>query len=257
MSIEQIDMLTGMTKEETAIKFLQAVEPPAPIQYYGGFSGGKDSVVIKHLASVQAQVRVDWHYCQSPIDPLEIYQFIREFHPDVQRDNHIKPLGISWWQLVAKKGLPIRQKRWCCKYIKEAGGLGRVLILGNRRDEGTIRKGQKCFEQHNKWPKIDKTFVRPILYWSEGEVWEYIEKYNLPYCKLYDDEYGGFKRLGCVLCPFSRNVKKEIYYFPKVAYLWRRACDQIIARRKASGRKVKREFADGQELWDWWISREK
>lgn len=212
-------------------------------------------MVIEHLA-LHAEVRVLWHYCQSPIDPKEIYQFIREEYPHVQWDNHIKPLGISWWDLVVKKGLPLRQSRWCCEYIKEAGGEGEVLIVGNRRDEGSIRKKQSCFERHRN-PKVDKIFVRPILNWTEGEVWEYIEAHKLPYCKLYRKEHGGFKRLGCVLCPFARNVKKEIHYFPKIARLWRKSCDEIIIRRQASGKTFKREFADGQELWDWWISREK
>ncbi len=250
MSITQLDMLTGMTKEETAIRLLQAYDNPDD-PYYLAFSGGKDSVVIYALA-VRAGVKFDAHYCVSPIDPKEIYQFIRQHYPDVQWDYHVR----GWWKLVVKKGLPMRQSRWCCEYIKEAGGEGRVIIVGNRRDEGTIRKKQKCFEEHTN-PKVNKTFLRPILNWTDGEVWEYIRKHKLPTCKLYRNKYGGFKRLGCVLCPFARNVKKEIYYFPKITLLWRNACDGIIARRKASGKKFKREFADGQELWDWWISREK
>lgn len=244
MSITQVDMLTGLTKEETAIKLIQAVEPK--VGYYLAFSGGKDSIVIHHLAT-RSGVKFDAHYCVSPIDPKEIHQFIRQDYPDVQWDYHAR----GFWQLVVKKGLPMRQARWCCQIIKEAGGKDRVLIVGNRRDEGTIRKHQKCFEKGRKHNKI---FLRPILNWTDGEVWEYIHTYDLSYCSLYTQ---GFKRLGCVLCPFARNVKKEIYYFPKIARLWRRACDQIIARRKASGRPVKREFANGQELWDWWISRDK
>jgi phosphoadenosine phosphosulfate reductase len=35
--------------------------------------------------------------------------------------------------------------------------------------------------------------------WTEYDVWDHIERYNLPYCKLYDE---GFERIGCVVCPF-------------------------------------------------------
>ena len=246
----QINMMTSMTKEETAIQLLRAVEPPEG--FYLAFSGGKDSVVIHHLAT-RAGVKFDAHYCVSPIDPKEIHQFIRQHYPDVQWDNHIRARGTTWWALVVKKGLPMRQSRWCCELIKEAGGNDRVLIVGNRRAEGTIRKKQLCFEAHHN-PKVKKIFVRPILDWTDTEVWDYIYRNNLPSCSLYKE---GFHRLGCVLCPFARNVKKELHYFPKIAYLWRRACDQIIAKRQASGKTFKREFATGQELWDWWLIREK
>jgi phosphoadenosine phosphosulfate reductase len=40
--------------------------------------------------------------------------------------------------------------------------------------------------------------VKPIFYWQEWHVWEFIESMNLPYCHLYDE---GFDRLGCCVCP--------------------------------------------------------
>ena len=79
MGISQIDMLTGLNKEETAIQLMKAVQA-YPLPFYGAFSGGKESVVIEHL-SIQAQSEVEWHYCSSPIDPPEIRQFIRDYYP--------------------------------------------------------------------------------------------------------------------------------------------------------------------------------
>lgn len=242
MAITDIDMFTGLNKVETANALIQSLEPPDG--YYLAFSGGKDSVVIHNL-TLQANVKFDAHYCVSPIDPKEIHQFIKEHYPDVAWDYHAR----GFWKLVAKRGLPRRKGRWCCEVIKEAGGDGRVVIVGNRRLEGGSgrRKRQKCFEQHTK---RDIVFLRPILNWSNAEVWEYIRTYNLPYCSLYDE---GFKRLGCVLCPFVHNVDREIERFPKIAHLWRLSCDHIIERRKASGKTFKREFKDGEELWDWFL----
>jgi len=232
----------NINKVESAIAFLQEHEPPEG--YYLAFSGGKDSVVIYDIA-VKSGVKFDAHYCVSPIDPPQIYQFIRQNYPEVAWDYHAR----GWWQLVVKKGLPLRQARWCCQVIKEAGGKGRTVIVGNRSDEGTIRKHQKSFEAHKKYNKI---FARPILTWSTGEVWEYIKTNQLPYCPLYDE---GFKRLGCVLCPFNRDIKREIKYFPKIARNWRRACDHIVEKRLVSGKEYKYQFKTGQELWDWWIAR--
>ena len=134
MSIFQADMLSGLNKIETAIALLRACEPPV-IGYYGAFSGGKDSCVIKHLTQ-QAGVKADWHYCVSPIDPKEVQDFIKQYHPDVQWDYHAR----GFWQTVVRKGLPRRQGRWCCEVIKEGGGEGRTVIVGNRRAEGGHRR---------------------------------------------------------------------------------------------------------------------
>lgn len=241
MGLTQLNF-AGLNKVETAVGLLKAYEPPDG--YYLAFSGGKDSVVIYDLA-VKSGVKFDAHYCVSPIDPREIHQFIKKHYPDVAWDYHAR----GFWKTVVKKRLPLRQSRWCCQVIKEAGGGGRTIILGNRQEEGTIRKHQKCFE---KGAKHNKFFLRPIIGWNTSEVWEYINSNSLPYCSLYDE---GFKRLGCVLCPFVADVKREIERFPKIAKLWRLACDRIVEDRATSGKKYKCEFATGQELWEWWIRR--
>ncbi len=242
----------GYTKVEAAIYLLQGMEPSEG--YYGAFSGGKDSVVIKDLAK-QAGVKVDWHYCVSPIDPPQIYQFIRQYHPDVQWDYHAK----GFWQLVVKKGLPMRTSRWCCQVIKEAGGQGRTVIVGNRRAESTKRSHQKCYELANPNKKYHKNFVRPIIGWSSAEVWQYIKANNLSYCSLYDE---GFERIGCILCPFSRQIELETRYFPKTVALWKRACERLVERDKScnytkrNGEPMLHKFATGQERFDWWVKRD-
>ena len=241
MGITQLNF-EGITKVEKAIALIQAFEPPEG--FYLAFSGGKDSVVLYDL-TVKSGVRFDAHYCVSPIDPPQIHKFIRGHYPDVKWDFHAK----GFWQTVVKKGLPLRQARWCCQIIKEAGGKDRVVLVGNRRDEGQIRRNQKCFEAGRKHGKF---FVRPILDIDNSEVWQYIRENKLPYCDLYDM---GFKRLGCVLCPFSREIKREELFFPKIVNLWRLACDHIIKNRLASGKEYKHTFQTGQELFDWWIDR--
>ena len=241
MGLNQLNF-EGKNKAEVAIEFLKLCEPPNG--FYLAFSGGKDSVVVYDLA-LKAGVKFDAHYCVSPIDPPQIYKFIKKHYPDVAWDYHAR----GFWKLVIKKGLPLRTARWCCQIIKEAGGKGRVVMLGNRREEGAIRKHQKEYEACGKNYKI---LVRPILNWSKEEVWEYIRLNQLPYCELYDK---GFKRLGCVLCPFSREIEREKRYFPKIVLAWQRACDRIVANRLISGKEYKHQFQTGKELFDWWVSR--
>lgn len=251
-------------KTSLAIAVLKAWEPVDG--YYLAFSGGKDSVVLYDLA-VKADVEFDAHYCVSPIDPPPIWAFTKEYYPSVQWDFHAR----GFWRLVDKNGLPMRHVRWCCRYIKEAGGFGRTVLLGNRKAESRSRQKQ-CFVdtvRHKKKSQKDKILIRPILEFSDDDVWEYIRENNLPYCYLYDEGadrkgYGEgiFKRLGCVLCPFSRSIEREKLYFPEITKLWKRACDRIAdatAERgylTRTGKPVKYRFQSGEELYRWWVARD-
>lgn len=267
MPLEQLELVTGKNKVEFSIQLLQAWEPIEG--YYFADSGGACSAVTMDLLN-KAHCKYDAHYCVSPVDPPQIYAFLKEKHPDTQWDNHAK----GFWKLVDRKGLPMRNTRWCCQYIKEAGGQGRVVVVGNRIAEGNKRRRQ-CFVEtpddrakSGKHKKSTKTFIRPILQFSDYDLWQYIRENNVPYCSLYDEGairkgYGEgiFKRLGCVLCPFSRNITREEEYFPKITANWKRACDRLVEATKARGylnkrgEPVKHRFETGQEMYNWWVSR--
>jgi len=245
----QLELVTGLDKSGFAIKVLRDNEPPEG--YYLGFSGGKDSVVLYDLA-VKAGVKFDAHYCVSPIDPPQIYQFIKEHYHDVIWDRHAK----GWWKIVVKNGLPLRMARWCCRVIKEAGGAGRYILIGVRASESSKRKTYKIVETNRA--DTSSVFVRPMLSFTDYDVWQYIKENNLPYCHLYDE---GFKRLGCVLCPFSSDIARQERYFPKIVANWKRACEKIVANTKGRGyltkrgKPVKHRFETGEELYQWWVSR--
>lgn len=252
MALEQLTLETGQNKVEVAISLLQAWEPPEG--YYLAFSGGKDSVAIYDLA-VKAGVKFDAHYCVSPIDPPQIYKFIKENYPDVIWDFHAK----GFWKMVDKKGLPRMNARWCCRIIKEAGGEDRVVIVGNRRAE-SVKRSKQCYIEIGRSKKAGKIFIRPILNFDDYDIWQYIRENKLPYCSLYDE---GFKRLGCVLCPFesASNLERTEIYFPKIVKLWKLACNRLVARYKSqnylnlNGKPMKHKFETGDELYQWWTKR--
>ena len=92
--------------------------------------------------------------------------------------------------------------------------------------------------------------INPIIDWSDEDVWEFIRKYDVPYCSLYDE---GWKRLGCVLCPLGGHPQEEAERWPKIAKAYINTFDKLLEVRKAA-EKTQR-FKTGQELFDWWILR--
>lgn len=230
--------------------------------YYGAFSGGKDSVVIKELAKM-AGVKVRWHYNVTTIDPPEIYRFIREYHPDVVWN---RPPKNFFDVLADDRGYPTRLVRWCCDVFKHKASVGKTAILGVRWAESARRLNS--WKQFQKWGKGDDEgyVVNPIVDWSDANVWRFILDEGLPYCCLYDE---GFKRLGCVGCPMSgrKGVAKGFARWPQYERAWRRAFHRLWDRRLGTvitrgGRKGRPwpglgpTIANADQLFDWWKSHE-
>ena len=111
-------------KVKIAIERLQAFVPAEG--YYGAFSGGKDSITIYRLVQM-ADVKCDWHYNITTVDPPELVQFIKRQYPEVQRDHPAR----SMWEMIREYHFPpMRQRRYCCRELKETGGHGRLIVTG-------------------------------------------------------------------------------------------------------------------------------
>ena len=286
--IHQLDIY-GKDKVETAIDTMRFFEPKDGAGYYLAFSGGKDSVVLKALADM-AGVKYDAHYRVTSVDPPELVRFVKTF-PDVQmevpKDKNGKP--VTMWSLIVKKKIPpTRLARYCCEYLKETGGEGRIALTGVRWAESNNRKanqgrvtiyGKKTeeTEHFSKTPRggvvlkeesriylnndndegrevVDfcikqrKTVVNPIIDWTDDDVWEFIEEYGVRYCELYDE---GFKRLGCIGCPLAgrKSMLKDFERWPKYKDLYVLAFDRMLKNREGEA-----GWETGQEVFDWWIN---
>lgn len=269
MSIYQLNM-HGLDKVQTAIKRLQTFEPPDG-GYYLAFSGGKDSVVIKTLGDM-AGVRYDAHYNVTGIDPPELVYFIRQHHPDVvweyprDKDGEV----ITMWRLIRKKKMPpTRIVRYCCETLKETGGEGRFVITGVRWAESARRANSRAglevnFTKGNRMrtdpdnpdnaklvrfcPTRGKHVLNPIIDWDDGEVWEFIRDYKVPYCELYDR---GYKRLGCIGCPMSVNQKKELDRYPGFKKLYLKAFERMLTTLDK-----KSTWKTAEDVMKWWIGED-
>ena len=90
-----------------------------------------------------AGVKYDAHYSISSVDPPELVRFIKDVHPDVIMEHARDKDGniVTMWNLIPKKTMPpTRIVRYCCAYLKENGGKGRLKVTGVRWDESVRRK---------------------------------------------------------------------------------------------------------------------
>ena len=246
-------LFTGIHNQKItgAINALRHYQPQTG-EYFGCFSGGKDSVAIKRLAAI-AEVPVTWHYHVTTIDPPEQVAFVKRFHPDVVRDKP-KRTFLDW---ILSKGLPTRVTRWCCQKLKEGvAPRPSTLIMGIRWDESRRRSREwKTFTYLR--PPTRGTCCNPIAHWTTEDVWTFIHNENLPYCKLYDE---GVKRTGCILCPMAGRRKRQYHLlkYPTICDNIRKAAEQYWNRRKRQGAtsKAYTNFETAEAYWQWWLNDE-
>lgn len=173
--IHQLDF-NGIDKVEKAVERLKLYEPPEG--YYLCFSGGKDSVVIKALADM-AGVKYDAHYSVTGIDPPELVQFIKDHHKDVifEYPRYRDGTRVTMWNLIPQKTMPpTRIARYCCAYLKENGGGGRLKITGVRWAESVRRKkshGEVTFADKKTKALIEKELSEQDFSLTPQGGWHY------------------------------------------------------------------------------------
>jgi len=231
-----------INKVDIAISRLKSFEPPEG--YYLAFSGGKDSIVIYKLAEMSG-VKFDAHFNYTTVDPPEVVRFIRENYPSVE----IHRPKESMFKLIVKNRFPpTRIARYCCVALKERGGAGRFVVTGIRWAESHKRTGRKMV--HTCYKDKHKKYLHPIIDWSDAEIWEFIKKYNLKYCCLYDK---GYRRIGCVLCPLKsyKDRIRDIKRYPNFYRAYLKAFREMLNVIKSEGRST--IWKDENDVMKWWL----
>lgn len=273
MALIEETLFGTVDKVQIAIDRLKAFEPADG--YWLAFSGGKDSVVIKRLAQM-AGVKFEAHYSVTSVDPPELVRFIKDVHPDVSFDipRYKDGTAITMWNLIPKMRMPpTRIARYCCRMLKESSGAGRVTITGVRWAESSKRKRARnlinisdsgktriIFNDENdearrtveQCYRTKKTLVNPIIDWEDNDVWEFIRKNKIPYCRLYDD---GFDRLGCIGCPIAGEKRQTIDFtkYPKYRRSYIRAFERMVKHNNDIGYPKFNNGQTGEEIMDWWL----
>lgn len=102
---------------------------------------------------------------------------------------------------------PFKISEQCCdvmkkdpskKYDKKTGNYQYVGVMAcdsGQRKIAILRKGCNSFE--------GKIQSRPLSFFLQKDIWDYIKKYNLDYSKIYDM---GEKHTGCMFCMFGCHL---------------------------------------------------
>lgn len=205
-----------------------------------GFSGGKDSQVTYDLMK-RSEVEFK-AYFNHAFESNSTLKFIRQYYPDVifRRDHKF---GFIENIYKNRSGmLPFVDKAYCCEdYKHNPKYVDKCSVVGVRRAESAARKERTTLEVKNQTTMkrnkqlFDDYFeencqgigtksiiqLKPIIDWSDDDVWEYIYKYNIPV----NPEYKFKKRVGCIVCPkasFTSNFHGLMRY-PKLINCFIRA----------------------------------
>ena len=213
--------IRGKTKEEESIEFIRKHEPQEG--YLVGNSGGKDSTVLRNLV-LRSGVKAIFSYSATGIDPPEVVKFIKRNHPETK---FYRPKQ-SFFKEMQKRGFPTKFTRWCCDFLKKEPTAHIPIknrLMGIRAEESSKRSMRPQIDHYKNGDRV----LKPIFYWKEWEVWDYIERHNLPYCCLYDE---GFSRLGCVVCPFlcranQTELNKHRERWPGIYKAFERSLDEF------------------------------
>lgn len=214
------------------------------------FSGGKDSTVVSHLVMSALWPSTVIHiFADTTIEFPDTYEYLDQFN----RNSRLKPFvtgksKLDFFKTAKQIGPPSRILRWCCSthkttplagVINDMGLFKRALTFdGIRKTESTRRAGYTRIRTKHKI--AGEILARPIIEWSDLDVWIYLVVYTVPFNRAY--KYG-FRRVGCLHCPFnsgwSQNMLK--YWYPTKHKKWQQF---LINQAKEMSHSDPENFAD-------------
>ncbi len=192
-----------MEKETRAVEtILRGVEQSGGFEYVAiSFNGGKDCTVLLDLfrkaassSGYTGKLKAAYVQSRDPFEEMDTFIHYILGQPDYR-----------CFQLFDYKDCGL--KEGFEKFISETDVNG--VLVGVRNTDPWASGVEEIAETDNGWPKFLR--IHPILNWTYSEVWDYLLRNRVPYCRLYDE---GYSSIG----DRSNSVKNEALRRPDGTY---------------------------------------
>nr|DAZ55150.1 MAG TPA: phosphoadenosine-phosphosulfate reductase [Caudoviricetes sp.] len=176
----------------------------------------------------------------SPTRWCKIYNF------DAIKDKYTSRYNLSRYKRLADSDIPISEqccdimkKKPCKDYEKQSG---KKAILGTMAYESGMRKKEWIRTGCNAFEAL-RPISKPISFWTENDVLEYIIKNNLQIASVYgkvvktDEGYTttGERRTGCMFCGFGCHLEKSPNRFERMKITHPQIWDYCIRPKDQGG----------------------
>jgi len=197
------------------------------------FSGGKSSLVTLHLAlNLDGWEEPDVVFNDTGIMYPETKPYVKELSEEWDFNLIITKPQKGFWECVEEYGFPETRtgsgEPRCCFWLKTRPMREVVkdkkydlMITGEQGTESMQRRLSLMqyggFFEYHKWNIDHKLYkAKPLAIWQDKDVWDYIERNNLPINPAYEKH--NLDRTGCVTCTGYKGWEKEMKDFSMKLY---------------------------------------
>ena len=160
-----------------------------------------------------------------PVISKEQSEYIYEYRTAKSEKTRNTRLNGNKWGMgkISKKWLymidaPFKISDMCCDVMKKRPfhiyerKTKLHPIIGTMADESHHRQTKYLKDGCNSFD-VKRPNSRPLSFWLESDIWEYLKTKNVPYSKIYDM---GYERTGCMFCMFGCHMEETPNRFQKM-----------------------------------------
>lgn len=176
-----------------------------------------------------------------PVISKEQSQFIQQYkNAKSEKTKHTRLYGNKWgmgkisekWKFllnapfkISDRCCEIMKKRPVKQYEKETGlkpFIGTMASESSKRVQDYLKTGCNAFD-------VKRKISKPLGFWTEQDVLEYLDVFKLPYASVYGDitikqkedgstsrKCSGVDRTGCVFCMYGIHLEKGVNRFQRM-----------------------------------------
>lgn len=197
------------------------------------FSGGKSSEVALHLALDFSVWDSSAIYNNTGVVYPETTPFVKRLADEWGFELHITEPEKSFWECVEDYGFPSSSRERsgdprCCYWLKTRpmrmfvkDNKIDLFITGEQSTESVTRRVTfmqygEAFRYRRWKANHEVRKCKPVEIWTDADVWDYLEKENLPVNPAY--EKYGIGRTGCFTCTGFDGWEAKMRKFSPALY---------------------------------------